>query len=62
MFSNYLQLNDRLNAVAEDTRINEENVKMIDSLLRQVQDKLGTYEIDGISQDGVLARDRIRYV
>ena len=42
----FSQLNDRLNTVAEDTRINEENVKMIDSLLRQAQDKLGAYEMD----------------
>ena len=35
------QVNDRLNILSEETRINEENVKIIELLLRQSQDKLG---------------------
>ena len=34
-------MNDRLNVLSEETRINEENVKIIELLLRQSQDKLG---------------------
>ena len=32
---------------------------MIDSLLRQAQDKLGAYEMDLITLNDVLTRDRI---
>jgi hypothetical protein len=39
------QMSYRLNSITEETRINEENVRMIEALLRQSQDKIGDYYI-----------------
>jgi hypothetical protein len=51
------QVNDRLNSVTEETRINEENVRMIETLLRQSQDKIG--DLLGLKNDFTVAKDGI---